>query len=64
MNNARADEIIRLTFYRHIDNILSVLGKNRDETEVAFDIGRYIGMMHKDLEHELQKEVNENEQSI
>lgn len=57
MNKSRADEIVRFTFYRHIDNLVGMLTKNCDNAEVAFDVGRYIGMMQKDLEIELDKEV-------
>ena len=64
MNKARADEIVRLSFYRHIDNLVGALSRNCDNSEVAFDVGRYLGMMQKDLENELEKEVNQNEQSI
>lgn len=59
MDRARADEIVRLTFYRHIDNLANAL--NCDNAEVAFDVGRYVGMMQKDLETELAKEIKENE---
>lgn len=61
MTKARADEIVRLSFYRHIDNLASVLTRNCDNSEVAFDVGRYVGMMQKDLEAELSKEIEENE---
>lgn len=57
MKQARADEIVRCTFYRHIDNLASALSSNCDNSEVAFDVGRYVGMMQKDLENELAKEV-------
>lgn len=61
MTKARADEIVRLAFYRHIDNLASALTRNCDNSEVAFDAGRYVGMMQKDLETELAKEIDENE---
>ncbi len=61
MDRARADEIVRLTFYRHIDNLANALTRNCDNAEVAFDVGRYVGMMQKDLETELAKEIKENE---
>lgn len=57
MTKERADEIVRLSFYRHIDNLASALTRNCDNAEVAFDVGRYVGMMQKDLENELSKEV-------
>lgn len=59
MNKARANEIVRLTFYRHIDNLVSSLTRNCDNSEVAFEVGRYVGMMQKDLENELNKEIEE-----
>lgn len=57
MTKERADEIVRLSFYRHIDNLASALTRNCDNAEVTFDVGRYVGMMQKDLENELSKEV-------
>lgn len=57
MLRVRADEIVRLSFYRHIDNLASALIRKCDNAEVAFDVGRYVGMMQKDLENELSKEV-------
>lgn len=57
MNKVRADEIVRLTFYKHIDNLSAALSRNCDNSEVAFDVGRYVGMMQKELENELGKEV-------
>lgn len=64
MNKKRADEIIRHTFYRHIDNLTGALTKKCNNTDVAFYVGRYVGMMQKELENELEKEVDENEQSV
>ena len=68
MKKARADEIILHTFYRHIDKLVCSLSRNCDNAEVAFDVGRYVGMMQKDLENELEKEISEevlsSEQSI
>ena len=61
MTKTRADEIVRLTFYRHIDNLIVALTMNCDNSEVAFDVGRYVGMMQKDLESELAKEIKESE---
>lgn len=57
MTETRADEIVRLTFYRHIDNLVGALTRNCDNLEVAFDVGRYVAMMQKDLEAELEKEI-------
>ena len=57
MTETRADEIVRLTFYRHIDNLVRTLTRNCDNLEVAFDVGRYVSMMQKDLEDELEKEI-------
>ena len=59
MTRGRADEIVRLSFYRHIDNLASALTRNCDNAEVAFYVGRYVGMMQKDLENELSKEEEE-----
>ena len=61
MNRARADEIIRFTFYRHIGSLASVLTSNNASLEVAYNVGRYVGMMQKDLETALAKEIEENE---
>ena len=57
MTKKRADEIVRFTFYRHIDNLVGALTRNCDNSEVAFDVGRYVAMMQKDLEAELEKEI-------
>ena len=57
MNKARADEIVRLTFYKYIENLSASLSRNCDNSEVAFDVGRYVGMMQKILENELEKEI-------
>lgn len=62
MTKARADEIVRLSFYRHIDNLVGALEQNCENAEVAFDVGRYVGMMQRDLEHELSKEIEGDEQ--
>ena len=66
MNRAREEQIIRLTFYKHIDNLSAALSRNCDNSEVAFDVGRYVGMMQSTLENELEEEieVSNDEQSI
>ena len=66
MNRARAEQIIRLTFYKNIDNLSAALSSNCDNAEVAFDVGRYVGMMQSTLENELEEEieVSNDEQSI
>ena len=66
MNRARAEQISRLTFYKHIDNLSASLSRNCDNSEVAFDVGRYVGMMQSTLENELEEEieVSNDEQSI
>lgn len=61
MTRERANEIVRLTFYKHIDNLVSALTRNCDNSEVSFDVGRYVGMMQKDLETELAKEIKESD---
>ena len=61
MTRERADEIVRLTFYKHIDNLVAALTRNCDDSEVAFDVGRYVGMMQKNLETELAKEIKESD---
>jgi len=61
MTESRADEIVRLTFYRQIDNLANALSRNCDNSEVAFDVGRYVGMMQKDLEHELEMEIDRHD---
>ena len=61
MTKARADEIVRLTFYKHIDNLEGALSRKCDNSEVAFDVGRYLGMMQKNLEAELAKEIKESD---
>ena len=66
MNRGRAEQIIRLSFYKHIDNLSAALSRNCDNSEVAFDVGRYLGMMQSTLENELEEEieVSNDEQSI
>lgn len=66
MNKARAEQIVRLTFYKHIDNLAGTLSRKCDNSEVAFEVGRYVGMMQRTLENELEEEieVNNDEQSI
>lgn len=63
MTKERADEIVRLTFYKHINNLKSVLC-DEDDSEASFSVGRYIGMMQRDLEKELEKEVTKDEEMI
>ena len=58
MDELRANEIVRKTFFKYIDNMASALSRKCDNAEVAFDVGRYVGMMQKDLEKELEKEVS------
>lgn len=62
MTGSRANEIVRLVFYRHIDNMKEMLSRSCDSSEVAYEIGRYVGMMQKDLETELKKEVKESDE--
>ena len=66
MNRARAEQIVRLTFYKHIDNLADTLSRECDNAYVAFDVGRYVGMMQSTLENELEEEieVSNDEQSI
>ena len=61
MTKARADEIVRLSFYRNIDSLARVLSEDCNRAEIAYYVGRCIGMMQKDLENELAKEIKENE---
>ena len=61
MTKSRANEIVRLVFYRHIDNIAEMLSISCENSKVAYEIGRYVGMMQKDLETELAKEVKESD---
>ena len=57
MTKERADEIVRFTFYKYIDDLVGALTRNCDNSEVAFDVGRYVAMMQKTLETELEKEI-------
>ena len=57
MTPARAEEIIRLTFYKYIDKTAGMIARKCDNSEVAFEVGRYMGLMQKELENELAKEV-------
>lgn len=62
MTRARADEIVRITFYKHLNNLAGVFSRDCDNSEIAFDVGRYAGMMQKDLETELSKEIKESDE--
>lgn len=57
MTQARADEIVRLAFYEYIDETANMMVEKCDNSEVAFEVGRYMGLMQKELENELSKEV-------
>lgn len=57
MTQARADEIVRFTFYKYIDETANMIAEKCDNSEVAFEVGRYMGLMQKELENELSKEV-------
>ena len=56
MTYERKDEIERKVFYQHIDGIMRMLEKCED-TNVVFEMGMFIGYMHKDLIAELDKEL-------
>ena len=58
MNRVRAEQIVRLTFYKHIDNLSAALSRNCDNSEAAFEVGRYVGMMQSTLENELEEEID------
>ena len=58
MNKVRAEQIVRLTFYKHINNLSAALSRNCDNSEVAFEVGRYVGMMQSTLENELEEEID------
>lgn len=56
MTEERASEIERSVIYRHIQDIQEVVKYSKD-AEMAFKVGKYVGMMHADLKRELNKEV-------
>lgn len=58
MKRERADEIVRMVIYRYID----MMEKPKDSID-AFHIGRILGMMQKQLEIELAKEVDQEKES-
>lgn len=60
MTRQRANEIVNVTFYRHISNIVEDL-KKCDNTETIFNIGMELGKMQNGLELELEKEVGGKE---
>lgn len=62
MTEQRASEIERLVFYRYVDNIKRELSRAGD-CEVAFDIGAEMGYIHRTLREELDKEIDDKEQS-
>lgn len=55
MTQERKDEIVRKVIYSNISK-LDIDNVN------AFNVGRIIGFIHKDLERELSKEVEQLEQ--
>lgn len=58
MTRERADEIVRMVMYRHID----MMEKPKDSID-AFHVGRIMGMMQRQLEVELAKEVEKEKES-
>ena len=56
MTQLRADEIVRAVIYAHLRYLPEVT--NSDE---AFHVGRAVGMMQKQLEIELAKEIEPEE---
>ena len=62
MTAERKDEIIRHVFYRHVDTMMRDLEKCED-TNIVFYMGLTMGMMHRDLEEELDKELKDGEQT-
>ena len=62
MTTERKDEIIRHVFYRHVDTMMRDLEKCED-TNIVFYMGLIMGMMHRDLEEELDKELEDGEQT-
>lgn len=58
MKRERADEIVRKVIYRYVD----AMEKPRDSID-AFHVGRIMGMMQKQLEMELAKEVEQDKES-
>jgi hypothetical protein len=58
MKRERADEIIRIVMYRYID----MMEKPKDSID-AFHVGRIMGMMQRQLEIELAKEVEQEMES-
>ena len=61
MTSARASEITRKVFYRNLELIEQYLARECKDANIGFGVGRYIGLMQRDLERELGKEVNEDE---
>jgi hypothetical protein len=59
MTQNRADEILRLTFYKYIPIMADYMNRECEDLKVTFEVGRYIGLMQKELEKELSKEVKE-----
>lgn len=59
MTQNRADEIMRLTFYKYIPIMADYMKRECKDLKVSFEVGRYIGLMQMVLEKELSKEVKE-----
>lgn len=58
MTKERADEIVRKVIYSNLRIYPSEMDAMTKE-EADFHVGRMVGMMHKTLEVELAKEVEE-----
>lgn len=58
MTEQRIDEIERLVFYRHINEITYCLESCEDHN-VVFNIGFVLGKMQKDFQYEMMKEVGD-----
>lgn len=56
MTEARASEIERKVFYRHMEALKCEL-ERCDDSHLVFNVGRRIGLMQKDLRQELNVEV-------
>lgn len=61
MTSERKGEIIRAVFYRHIEAIMRVL-ESCEDSHVVFRVGMNMGRLHRDLEYELDKEVDSSQE--
>lgn len=57
MTEQRKEEIERVVFYKHIEEIMRTL-EECDDSDIVFQLGMDLGRMKNDLDRELEKELS------